>query len=66
MKHVRQEKLFARLGKHRKLFLFLYEQRRAIFDEAFQEELATMYRTTGEGSQPVPPALLAMVILLQA
>ena len=64
--HPRQEKLWARLGKHRKLFLFLYEQRCALFDEAFQDELAAMYRSTGEGKQPLPPAFLAMVILLQA
>jgi hypothetical protein len=62
----RFQKLVARMGKHRKLFLFLYEQRLAIFDDAFQDELATMYRHTGEGSQALPPALLAMAILLQA
>ena len=66
IKHSREEKFLARLGKHRKLFLFLYEQRRALFDDAFQDELAKMYRTTGEGKQPVSPAFLAMVILLQA
>ncbi len=62
----REQKLLARVGKHRKLFAFLYERRRELFDDAFQDELATMYRDTGEGKMPVPPALLAMAILLQA
>ena len=33
---------------------------------AFQEELRAMYRQTGAGKPPVPPALLAMATLLQA
>jgi len=36
-----------------------------IFDDAFQAELEGMYRTTGAGEEPVPPALMAMVMLLQ-
>jgi hypothetical protein len=58
--------LLARLGNHRKLFAFLYRYRLELFDDAFQDELAAMYRDTGEGRLPVPPALLAMVLLLQA
>jgi hypothetical protein len=60
------EKLLMRMAKHRRLFVFLYEYRRELFDEKFQDELAAMYRDTGEGKQPVPPALLAMAVLLQA
>ena len=58
--------VMGRLHRTRKLFAFLRRHRHEIFDEAFQDELATMYRDTGAGSEPRPPALLAMVVLLQA
>jgi Transposase DDE domain/Transposase domain (DUF772) len=61
-----EEKLLKRLGKTRKLLVFLRQQRTEIFDEPFQAELASMYRDTGEGEVPVPPALLAVTLLLQA
>jgi Transposase DDE domain/Transposase domain (DUF772) len=61
-----EEWLMRRLGRTRKLFAFLRAQRHALFDDAFQAELETMYRDTGAGKSPVPPALLAMVTLLQA
>jgi hypothetical protein len=61
-----EEWLMGRLGRTRKLFAFLRAQRHKLFDEAFQAELETMYRDTGAGKPPVPPALLAMVTLLQA
>jgi hypothetical protein len=48
------------------LFAFLRLHRHELFDEAFQAELGQMYRDSGEGKQPVAPALLAMVVLLQA
>ncbi|MDI3292205.1 transposase, partial [Polyangium sp. 15x6] len=55
-----------RLGKRRRQFAFLRLHRAELFDEAFQDELAAMYRDTGEGKMPVPPALVCMVLLLQA
>jgi len=58
--------ILGRLHRTRKLFGFLRHHRLEIFDDAFQDELATMYRDTGAGKDPVPPALLAMVVLLQA
>lgn len=61
-----EEFLMRRLGRTRKLFAFLRAQRHALFDDAFQAELEGMYRETGAGKAPVPPALLAMVTLLQA
>jgi hypothetical protein len=61
-----EEWLMRRLGRTRKLFAFLRAQRHEVFDEAFQAELETMYRDTGAGKPAVPPALLAMVTLLQA
>jgi hypothetical protein len=45
---------------------FLRQHRHEVFDEAFESELGEMYRASGEGKQPVAPALLAMVLLLQA
>jgi hypothetical protein len=58
--------LMRRLGRTRKLFAFLRAQRHVLFDDAFQAELESMYRDTGAGKPAVPPALLAMVTLLQA
>lgn len=62
----REQFLLKRLVRTKKLFAFLREHRHELFDDAFQQELATMYRDTGEGKTPLPPALLAMVVLLQA
>lgn len=62
----REKLLLKRLKRVKKLFAFLRLQRHELFDEAFQDELASMYRRTGEGKQPVPPAQLAMATLLQA
>lgn len=55
-----------RLNRTGKLFAFLRDHRRGLFDDAFQTELEAMYRDTGAGREPVPPALLAMAVLLQA
>ncbi len=54
------------IGRTRKLYGFLRDYRHVIFDDDFQSELASMYRRTGAGKQPVTPALLAIVTLLQA
>ena len=54
-----------RLVRTRKLFGFLRTHRGELFDDAFQAELESMYRDTGAGKDPVAPALLAMVVLLQ-
>lgn len=62
----RQEQfILKRLEKRRKLFAFLRRHRHEIFDDAFQAELESMYRDTGAGKEPVPPALLAMALVLQ-
>lgn len=60
-----EERRLKSLGKTRKLLVFLRTYRDRLFDEAFQTELSSMYRDTGEGIAPVPPALLAMTLLLQ-
>lgn len=62
----REERLMQRLTRNRKLFRFLRAHRHELFDDAFQAELESMYRGTGAGKPPTPPALLAMVVLLQA
>lgn len=63
----RQEQfLLKRLERNRKLFGFLRLHRQELFDEGFQAELASMYRDTGAGKDPKPPAMLAMALLLQA
>lgn len=62
-----QEKILLKtVEKTKKLFGFLRLHRGEIFDEAFQDELAAVYRSTGAGKPAHPPALMAMVVLLQA
>ena len=62
----RQEQfLLKRLTRTRKLFAFLRERRSELFDDGFQAELETMYRDTGAGIEPKPPAMMAMAMLLQ-
>src|SRR5437868_5454357 len=62
----RQEQfLLKRLGRVRKLLGFLRRHRHELFDDAFQEELASMYRTTGAGKDARPPAMMAMAMLVQ-
>ena len=57
--------ILKRLKRTRKLFAFLRLRRDELFDEAFQVELASMYRDTGAGEEPVPPALLCMALIVQ-
>ena len=61
-----EEFIIKRLGRVKRLFGFLRRHRRRLFDDAFQAELEGMYRDTGAGKAPKPPAMLAMVVLLQA
>lgn len=62
----REGYLLKRLARTKKLFAFLREHRLDLFDDAFQDELAATYRDNDEGKEPIPPAQLAMAILLQA
>ncbi len=62
----RQEQfILKRLGRVRKLLGFLRLHRHELFDDALQDELAAMYRTTGAGKEARPPALMAMAMLVQ-
>lgn len=54
-----------RLNRVRALFGFLRLKRDVLFDEEFQEQLYEMYRQTGAGDPPHPPAMMCMVLLLQ-
>jgi transposase len=60
------ETAIVRRIRRAKLFVFLREQRHALFDAAFQQELAAAYRDSALGQPPVPPAQLALALLLQA
>ncbi|WP_426730285.1 IS1182 family transposase [Myxococcus faecalis] len=62
----REQRLLKLAGKSRKLFVFLREHRHELFDEAFQDELEAMYRQTGQGQEPQPPAMMCMALLVQA
>ncbi|MBO0783572.1 MAG: hypothetical protein J2P37_32580 [Ktedonobacteraceae bacterium] len=42
--------------KRAKLFVFLRYHRHALFDDAFQEELATLSAPSLRGHPPIPPA----------
>lgn len=59
-----EKRLVDRMRKRSRFFVFLREIRGQLFDDAFQKELAAAYEPRGQ--EPVPPALLAMVMLLQA
>jgi hypothetical protein len=62
----RQEQLILKRLKSHRLFVFLRLHRAELFDETIQLKFDAMYRDTGAGKNPKPPALLAMVTLLQA
>ena len=61
----REQMVMKRLKRVRALFGFLRLHRHELFDAAFQDQLAEMYRDTGAGDDPHPPALLCMALLLQ-
>lgn len=61
----KEQLLLKRLKRTRKLFAFLRLHRHEIFDASFQMELEQMYRQTGAGIEPNPPAMMCMVLLLQ-
>jgi Transposase DDE domain/Transposase domain (DUF772) len=62
----REQYLVGRMTRTGKLFAFLRMHRHELFDDSFQAQLEEMYRSSGEGKVPVAPALLAMVVFLQA
>ncbi len=60
-----EEQILGRI-RRAKLFVFLRQHRHELFDESFQQELATLYRPSERGHPPIAPAQLALAIILQA
>jgi DDE family transposase/transposase-like protein DUF772 len=60
------EQTVVRRIRRAKLFVFLRRIRHDVFDDAFQAELAQLYRAGPRGQPPVPPAQLALATILQA
>jgi Transposase domain (DUF772) len=61
-----QEELIVKQIRKAKLFVFLRHHRHELLDEAFQQELASLYRPAERGQPPVPPAMLALALILKA
>lgn len=60
------EQAIAKRIKRAKLFAFLREIRHELFDAALQNELNQMYQDSPVGQPPVPPAQIALTMLVQA
>ena len=61
-----QEEQIVKKIRKAKLFVFLRQHRHELFDEAFQQELARLYREAERGQPPVAPAMLALALILEA
>lgn len=61
----REKKIAEELDRIGKFYLFLRKVRHRLFDDEFEKKLKGMYGTP-RGNKPLPPAMLAMVTLLQA
>src|SRR6266704_2423367 len=61
-----QEEQIVKKIRKAKLFVFLRQHRHELLDEAFQEELAHLYRKEERGRPPVAPAMLALALILEA
>src|SRR6266700_4752119 len=62
----RQEEHIVKRVRKAKLFVFLRQHRHELFNEAFQQELANLYRPAERGQPPIAPAMLALALILQA
>src|SRR2546421_10090883 len=62
---VQEEQIVKKIRKA-KLFVFLRQHRHELLNEAFQQELARLYRKAERGQPPVAPARLALALILQA
>ena len=60
------EQVIIRRVRRAKLFVFLRQHRHELFDEASQAELAGVYADASHGQPPVPPAQLALALIMQA
>src|ERR1700730_7090814 len=62
---IQEERIVTRIRKA-KLFVFLRSYRHELLNEAFQQELACLYRASERGQPPIAPAQLALATILQA
>lgn len=60
------EQVVIKAVRRAKLFVFLRQHRHVLFTEEFQTELAGAYVDSPKGQPPVPPARLALAVILQA
>lgn len=60
-----EERVMTRIKKA-KLFIFLRHNRHHLFNEELQLELATIFKDSTVGQCPIPPAQLALALILQA
>lgn len=61
-----QEELIVKKIRKAKLFVFLRQHQHELLNEAFQEELARLYRKAVRGQPLVFPAVLALALILEA
>jgi hypothetical protein len=61
-----QEEQIVKKIRKAKLFVFLRKHRHELLDEAFQQELANLYRQAERGQPPIAPAMLALALILEA
>ena len=61
-----QEEQIVKKIRKAKLLVFLRQHRHELLDEAFQQELANLYRPAERGQPPIAPAMLALALILEA
>lgn len=62
-KHAEEARFAAKLTRRGRFFVFLWEVRHELLDEAFEDELGAAYQPRGQ--EPCPPGMLAMAMILQ-
>ena len=60
------EQMIIKHIRRARLFIFLRQHRHEIFDETFQQKRSHLYQESQRGQPPIPPALLAMAVIIQA
>ena len=60
-----EEEIITRIKKA-KLFIFLRHNRHELFNDKLQSELAKIFKDSTAGQCPIPPAQLALALILQA
>ena len=60
------EQKVAKRVRKAKLFVFLRNVRHELFNAEFQAELANIFKDSSMGACPIPPAQIALAIILQA